>query len=165
MDIISESQYIFEKQAFKKLLIDARMHEIVYSETFSLMFYRNFEKDRRWIPEKMHLIIDAPFWVGDKSQWEKLIQKEDSIIEMDDNMLAYELVNIRYDNLIQVQEIDFLEKYLCIFLEGEKVLSIAYDNDSDYAWVLEDDKDLQERVIVGCDGIKIFSRNIPVDAV
>ena len=37
MDIISESQYIFEKQAFKKLLIDARMHEIVYAETFSLM--------------------------------------------------------------------------------------------------------------------------------
>ena len=32
MDIISESQYIFEKQAFKKLLIDARMHEIVYAE-------------------------------------------------------------------------------------------------------------------------------------
>ncbi len=113
----------------------------------------------------MHLIIDAPFWVGDKRNWEKLIQKEDSIIEMEDNIIAYKLVNIRYDNLIRVQEIDFLEKYLCIFLEGEKVLTIAYYNDSDYAWVLEDDKDLQERVIVGCDGIEIFSRNIPADAI
>ena len=42
MDIISESQYIFEKQAFKKLLIDARMHEIVYAETFSLIFYNKY---------------------------------------------------------------------------------------------------------------------------
>ena len=163
MDIISESQYIFEKQAFKKLLIDARMHEIVYAETFSLIFYNKYPESD-WMPKKMHLIIDAPFWVGDKSNWEKLIQEE-GIIEMKDNMIAYELANIRYHNLIGVQKIDFLEKYLCIFLEGEKVLSIAYDNESDYAWILEDDKDLQERVIVGCDGIRIFSRNIPVDAI
>ncbi|EOS32293.1 hypothetical protein C804_02717 [Lachnospiraceae bacterium A4] len=163
MDIISESQYIFEKQAFKKLLIDARMHEIVYAETFSLIFYNKYPEND-WMPKKMHLIIDAPFWVGDKSNWEKLIQEE-GIIEMKDNMIAYELANIRYHNLIGVQKIDFLEKYLCIFLEGEKVLSIAYDNESDYAWILEDDKDLQERVIVGCDGIRIFSRNIPVDAI
>lgn len=163
MDIISESQYIFEKQAFKKLLIDARMHEIVYAETFSLIFYNKYPEND-WMPKKMHLIIDVPFWVGDKSNWEKLIQEE-GIIEMKDNMIAYELANIRYHNLIGVQKIDFLEKYLCIFLEGEKVLSIAYDNESDYAWILEDDKDLQERVIVGCDGIRIFSRNIPVDAI
>lgn len=163
MDIISESQYIFEKQAFKKLLIDARMREIVYAETFSLIFYNKYPEND-WMPKKMHLIIDAPFWVGDKSNWEKLIQEE-GIIEMKDNMIAYELANIRYHNLIGVQKIDFLEKYLCIFLEGEKVLSIAYDNESDYAWILEDDKDLQERVIVGCDGIRIFSRNIPVDAI
>ena len=163
MDIISESQYIFEKQAFKKLLIDARMHEIVYAETFSLIFYNKYPEND-WMPKKMHLIIDAPFWVGDKSNWGKLIQEE-GIIEMKDNMIAYELANIRYHNLIGVQKIDFLEKYLCIFLEGEKVLSIAYDNESDYAWILEDDKDLQERVIVGCDGIRIFSRNIPVDAI
>ena len=163
MDIISESQYIFEKQAFKKLLIDARMHEIVYAETFSLIFYNKYPEND-WMPKKMHLIIDAPFWVGDKSNWEKLIQEE-GIIEMKDNMIAYELANIRYHNLIGVQKIDFLEKYLCIFLEGEKVLSIAYDNEPDYAWILEDDKDLQERVIVGCDGIRIFSRNIPVDAI
>ena len=117
------------------------------------------------MPKKMHLIIEAPFWVGNKSNWEKLIQEEKGIIEMEDNMIAYELANIRYHNLIGVQKIDFLEKYLCIFLEGEKVLSIAYDNESDYAWILEDDKDLQERVIVGCDGIRIFSRNIPVDAI
>ena len=163
MDIISESQYIFEKQAFKKLLIDARMHEIVYAETFSLIFYQDPKND--WMPKKMHLIIEAPFWVGNKSNWEKLIQEEKGIIEMEDNMIAYELANIRYHNLIGVQKIDFLEKYLCIFLEGEKVLSIAYDNESDYAWILEDDKDLQERVIVGCDGIRIFSRNIPADAI
>ena len=71
MDIISESQYIFEKQAFKKLLIDARMHEIVYAETFSLIFYNKYPEND-WMPKKMHLIIDAPFWVGDKSNWEKL---------------------------------------------------------------------------------------------
>lgn len=164
MDIISESQYIFEKQVFKKLLIDAMMHEIVYAETFSLIFYNKYPEND-WIPKKMHLIIDAPFWVGDKSDWEKLIQEEEGIIEMEDNMIAYELANIRYHNLIRVQKIDFLEKYLCIFLEGEKVLSIAYDNDSEYAWALEDDKDLQERVTVVCDGIEIFSKNIPVDAI
>ena len=163
MDMILESQYVSEKQAFIKLLTGARMHEIVYAETFCLIFYKNSEDNGVWKNEKMNLLIDAPFWVGDKNQWEKHMKESDSIIEMDDNMLAYELVNIRYDNLIEVHKIEFLEKYLCISLDNEKMLSIAYDNESDFAWILEayDDKNLQVKLIIGCDGSEIYAKNIP----
>ena len=39
MNMILESKYISEKQAFTKLLIESRMLEITYSETFNLIFY------------------------------------------------------------------------------------------------------------------------------
>ena len=61
-----------------------------------------------------------------------MINDEVDIIEMQDNMIAYELVNIRYDNLIEVQSVEFLERYVRIMLEGGKMMSIAYESDSDY---------------------------------
>ena len=110
-------------------------------ETFNLIFSKTINdskgNDYNWIVEKINLIIDAPFWVGDRKKWEELIADEVDIIEMQDNMLAYELVNIRYDNLVEVQGVEFLEKYVCIMLEGGKIMSIAYESDSDYSWILE----------------------------
>ncbi len=94
--------------------------------------------DYKWEIRKMNLIIDAPFWVGKKSKWEKDTKTNNGIIAMDDNLLAYELANIRYNNLIQVHKIEFLEKYLCISLDDDRILSIAYCSDSDYAWILEE---------------------------
>ena len=111
----------------------------------------------------MNLIIDAPFWVGKKSKWEEYIKDDNGIIAMDDNMLAYELVNIRYNNFIQVHKVEFLEKYLCISLDDDRILSIAYWSDSDYSWILEEcsDKNQQEKMAVFCQGNEIFIKNIP----
>lgn len=39
--------------------------------------------------KQLFLIIDAPFWAGHKSHWEKLMQADNGIIAMEDNMLAY----------------------------------------------------------------------------
>ncbi|MBO5146555.1 MAG: hypothetical protein J6C19_13680 [Lachnospiraceae bacterium] len=165
--MILESKYISEKQAFTKLLIESRMLEITYSETFNLIFYKyinNLEGDaHNWTVRKMNLIIDAPFWVGKKSKWEEYIKDDNGIIAMDDNMLAYELVNIRYNNFIQVHKVEFLEKYLCISLDDDRILSIAYWSDSDYSWILEEcsDKNQQEKMAVFCQGNEIFIKNIP----
>lgn len=166
VDTILESKYSAEKQAFTKLLMESRMLEITYSETFNLVFYKYISNsegdDYKWIVRKMNLIIDAPFWVGEKSKWKEHMKDENGIIAMDDNMLAYELVNIRYHNLIQVHKVEFLEKYLCISLDDEKILSIAYDSDSDYSWILEEcnDKKQREKMAVFCQGNEIFARNI-----
>lgn len=166
MNTISESKYIAEKQVFTKLLIEARMLEITYSEAFILKFYKYInksEEDYKWDVRKMKLIIDAPFWVGEKSKWEKDTKDNNGIIAMDDNVLAYELVNIRYNNLIQVHKVEFFEKYLCISLDDDRILSIAYCSDSDYAWILEEcsNKDEQEKMSVFCQGNEIFAKNIP----
>lgn len=166
MNTILESKYIAEKQIFTKLLIESRMLEITYSETFNLKFYKYINDsegdDYKWIIRKMSLIIDAPFWVGEKSKWEEHIKDDNDIIEMDDNMLAYELVNIRYNNYIQVHKVEFFEKYLCISLDNERILSISYCSDSDYSWILEEcnDKDQQEKMAVFCQGNEIFVKNI-----
>ena len=166
MNMISESMYIAEKQAFAELLIESRMLEIIYSETFVLKFYKYINNsegdDYKWIVRKMNLTIDAPFWVGEKSKWEEQMKDDNGIIAMDDNMLAYELVNIRYNNFIQVQNVEFYEKYLCISLDDGKVLSIAYSSESDYSWILEecDDSNQQEKIVIICQGNEIFANNI-----
>lgn len=113
MNTILENEYITEKQIFTKLLMESRMLEITYSETFNLVFYKYIndskDDDYKWVVRKMNLIIDAPFWVGEKSKWEERVKDNDDIISMADNMLAYELVNIRCNNLIQVHKVDFLK--------------------------------------------------------
>ena len=165
MNTILKEKYVYEKQVFTKLLIDSRMLEITYSETFNLVFYKyiyNSEGDNKWIVRKMNLMIDAPFWVGEKSKWDEYTKSGNDLIEMDDRMLAYELINIRYCNQIQVHRVEFSEKYLCILLDDEKILSIAFCSDSDYSWILEEDnnKGLQEKVMVFCQGNEIVAKNI-----
>lgn len=165
MNRILESKYITEKQVFTKLLIESRMIEITYSETFNLKFSKYINKsddDYKWKVRKMNLIIDAPFWVGRKSKWEEYMKDNNDIIAMDDNMLAYELVNIRCNNFIQVHDVKFFEKYLCIILDDERLLSISYCSDSDYSWILEEcnDKNQQEKMSVFCQGNEIFAKNI-----
>lgn len=166
MCTILESKYIKEKEAFKNMLMESRMLEVTYSETFNLIFHKcidNSDKNYyKWIVRKMNLIIDAPFWVGDKSKWDEYIKISNGLFTMDDSMLAYELVNIRYNNLIQVQKVEFFEKYLCISLDDEKILSIAYCNDSDYSWILEecDEKKQHEKMMIFCQGNEIIAKNI-----
>lgn len=167
MNTILDSQYIFEKQAFAKLLIDTRMLEITYSEVFNLIFYKSINSSEgdnyKGTIRKMNLIIDAPFWVGEKSKWKEHMNNDNEIIAMDDDMLAYELVNIRYNNLIQVNKVEFFEKYLCISLDDERILLIAYSSDSDYSWILEEynDKTPQEKMMIICQGNRLYAKNIP----
>lgn len=166
MSMIPRNQYTAEKQAFAKLLIESRMLEITYSETFNLIFYKNINVSNggayKWLVNKINLIIDAPFWVGERKKWEECMKDTNDIIAMDDNVLAYELVNIRYNNLIQVHKVEFLEKYLCISLDDDRILSIAYCSDSDYSWILEEcgHKNEQEKMMIVCQGNKIFAKNI-----
>ena len=143
------------------------MIEITYAETFNLVFCKSINQsegdDYKWIERKMNLMIDAPFWVGEKSKWEEAMKHRNDIIAMDDKMLAYELVNLRYHNCISVHKVEFFEKYLCITLDDEKILSIAYESDSDYSWILEEygDKKMQDKRMVFCQGNEIYAKNIP----
>ncbi len=167
MNTISKSEYINEKQVFSTLLIDTSMIEVTYSETFNLIFYKeiNVSKDGgyNWIVRKMNLIIDAPFWVGERTIWEQKVKNIDEAFQIDHKMLAYELVNIRQSNFIYVNRVEFFEKYLCIYLNNEKIIAISYSDDSDYSWILEEytDKPEYEKISVFCQGNEIFAINIP----
>ena len=165
MERILRNQFVHEKKVFEEMIVGSVLQEITYTETFNLVFSRTINDskgdDYNWIVERINLIIDAPFWVGDRGKWEELINDEVDIIEMQDNMIAYELVNIRYDNLIEVQSVEFLERYVHIMLEGGKMMSIAYESDSDYSWILEktNDNNSQDKLMVLCQGDELFTNN------
>ena len=77
MNTILKEKYVYEKQVFTKLLMDSDMIEITYSEIFNLVFYKsiyNSEGDNKWIVRRMNLMIDAPFWVGEKNKWDEYIK-------------------------------------------------------------------------------------------
>lgn len=74
--MISKDCYISEKQIFRELILGARMYEISYGETFCLMFSLRYDENGLWKPDRMSLVINAPFWVGDQCQWEALCSAE-----------------------------------------------------------------------------------------
>lgn len=154
------SNYTVEKDILKKLLIGSRMIEVSYGETFNLLFRHNFYNDRLGTKELV-LTIDAPCWFGQRDAWMnkiKAFQSNNAIGEAEDCLLACELTKLRYNNLIQVEKVDFLDDCLAIKFEGENILSIACDAKSDYTWTLEEvsTKIEQERMVIGCQGNELF---------
>ncbi len=160
-----KKQYISEKQTFEKMLINTRMTEVSYAETFNLIFSKYVNKasddNSGWVHIMWNLIIDAPFWVGEKCELEEMLKSNGEIIAMDDRDLAYKLVDIRYNNLIQVQKVEFLERCLCISLDKDMVLAIAYCSDSDYSWILEEynDKGYEDKKMILCQENELFAKN------
>ena len=157
--------YTVEKDIFKKLLIGSRMVEVSYNETFNLLFLQSLDNDK-YKKVQLLLIIDAPCWLGNRDEWMariKNLEKNNTINEREDCLLAYELIRLRYNNLIQVEKADFLDDCLAIKFEEENILSIAYDAESDYTWTLEEfsSKIEQDRMVIGCQGNELFQNNIP----
>lgn len=56
---------------------------------------------------------------------------------------------------------EFLEKYLCIELENEKIMAIVHDYDADHLWSLEKFDNKKEKMIVFCESNLMSARNIP----
>lgn len=169
MDIISKDQFIYEKQIISNLLKDTRLLEITYTDAFHLLFYKTINVSKtdsnEWITEKWMLNIDTSFWVGKRKNWEELIANENGIIGMEDRVVASELVNMKYWNFIEVEGVEFSEKYMHILMEGENILSIAYDLqiDTEYSFCLEEysDKMEHEKKCVFCEGIRLTAVNFP----
>lgn len=163
---ISEAN--LEKKVFTNLLLNTRMCEIIYNETLSLVFYKEVkQKDSdAWITKFLTLTIDTLCWFGEKEDWE---YKVNNIVERnnpfgnEDSLLGYELIKLRYYNWIVVEEIKFFEEYVQICFNGGFKLSMTYDSDSDYSWVLiekGDEKD-ETRMYMCCQGNELFMKNIP----
>ncbi len=150
--------YAAEKSNLKRLLIGSRMAEISYGEFFRLLFERE--------PTAFYaLLIDAPCWFGDREAWVTRARASDSrkaAEEGEDCLLACELTRLRYNNLIRVEDVEFLDDCMAITFEGENVLSVAYYHESDFAWILEEvsSRAEQERVSICCQGNELFQNNI-----
>lgn len=158
------NEYTEEKNNIKKFLIGSRMISVSYSETFNLLFKQNFQNDG--LNEiQMVLTLDTPCWFGNRDNW--IIRSKEFASnaienEGEDCLLAYELVKLKYNNLIQVEKVDFFDEFLTITFEGSNNLSIAYYAESDYAWILEEvsNKIEQERMMICCQGNELFQNNI-----
>ena len=149
---------------FKMFLVGARMIEISYGETFCLLFeksiYHNAVKNMQLL-----LTLDTECWFGSRDEWMRRIGKfEDSDVnlEKEDCLLAYELTRLRYNNLIDVEQIDFLDGFLSIQFTNRNILSMAYYAESDYAWILEEvsQKKEQDRMMICCQGNELYQNNI-----
>lgn len=158
------NEYTIEKSNLKKILTGSRMTEISYNETFNLIFRRNFHKDN-YREMQFVLTVDAPCWFGNKDEWTLRIKATENNITVDekaDCLLSYELTRLRYNNLIQVKQVDFFNDFLSISFPGENVLSIDYHSESDYAWILEEvgQKLENERMMICCQENELFQNNI-----
>lgn len=159
-------KYTKEKNNFKKLLIGSRMIEVSYNETFNLLFGQSISNKKN-SDIQMVLTIDALCWFGNKDEWLtkiEAIRDNNSDGEKADCLLASELVRLRYNNLIQVEEVVFLKDYLTIIFQGNNSLSIDYCAESEYAWLLEEvsSKTEQERMMICCQGNEMFQNNMPI---
>lgn len=159
------NEYSIEKKIFKNLLIGSRMIEVSYSETFNLIFEQIINNEK-FEETKLLLTLDAPCWFGNRNEWLDRIKDDENdnlVNEREDCLLAYELTRLRYNNLIQVEKVDFFEDFLSITFEGDNILSIPYYAESDYAWILEEisEKKEQERMMICCQGNELFQNNIP----
>ena len=161
-----DGRYTKEKNNLKKLLIGSRMIEVSYNETFNLLFGQSII-DKKDAEIQMVLTIDAQCWFGNKDEWLtkiEAIRNNNSDGERMDCLLASELVRLRYNNLIQVEKVEFLKDYLTIIFQGNNSLSIDYCAESEYAWLLEEvsPKTEQERMMICCQGNELFQNNIPI---
>lgn len=159
------NEYSIEKKIFKNMLVGARMIEVSYSETFNLLF-EQINNNEKFQEMKLLLMLDAPCWFGNRKEWINRIKEDeyDNVVnEREDCFLAYELTRLRYNNLIQVEKVDFFEEFLSITFTGKNILSIAYYSESDYAWILEEvsEKKEQEKMMICCQGNELFQNNIP----
>ena len=160
-----KDKYTTEKKNLTKILVGSRMTEISYGETFNLIFRQNFNENEI---QEMTVVLsfDAPCWFGNKNEWINKIKmlKNDNIgTECEDCFLAYELIKLRYNNLIQVEKVDFFDEFLAITFKGGYILSIASYSESDYSWILEEisQKKEQDRMMICCQGNELFQNNIP----
>lgn len=157
-------KYIAEKNIVKKILIGSRMTQIIYGETFHLLFERPFCPDEPKTTEFL-LMLDTSCWFGDRDEWIFRIKSIENDVpdEGSDCLLAYELTRLKYYNQIQVETVDFFDEFFSITFEGKNILSIAYYAETDYAWILEEasQKKEQDKMVVGCQGNELFQNNIP----
>ena len=157
--------YVAEKSNLKRLLTGSRMIEVSYGEIFRLLFERDPVGDRVEKRSLYALLIDAPCWFGDREEWiarARASNRREAAEEREDCLLAYELARLRYNNLIQVEDVYFLDDCMAITFEGDNILSIDYDHESDYAWILEEvcSRAEQERISICCQGNELFQNNI-----
>lgn len=159
------AEYAREKANFKKLLIGARMTQVSYGETFNLLFSKEFYNEG-FKEIQMVFILDAPYWFGSREEWEARIRESKDAVtsETEDCLFAYELTRLKYNNLILVENVEFLDDFLTITFPNRNTLSIAYCSPSDYAWILEEvsSKTEQERMTICCQGNELFQNNIPL---
>lgn len=148
-----------EKENVRKILVNSRMSEIWYSETFNLIFRREVENGSNEM--LFSLIIDAPCWFGNRTEWESKV-KDVSIKGGEDCCLASELVRLRYNNLIYVQAVEFYDEYFQIVFSGENTLSISNYSNSDDSWVIDEVSDKMEadRISVSCQDNVFFQNNM-----
>lgn len=156
-------EYTVEKDNLKKLLVGARLTEILYNETFNLIFSQNWDNEIEEM--RLMLTIDAPCWIGNRDEWINRIKKSENntvVNEIEDCLLAYELTRLRYNNLIRVKEVNFYDDFFAIIFQENNILSIEYCSESDYSWFLEEvsSKIEQERMVIGCQGNKLFQSNM-----
>lgn len=144
------------------------MLEFSYSETFNIHFYQeSILGDLRQI--QLRLILDTLCWIGNREDWLRRIEtlkEQRAFEETEDCLLVFELARLRYNNLIQVEEVYFYHDSMAIeFLEGN-ILYIRNYAESDFAWILEEVtlKTDQERMSICCQDNIFYQNNLPQDS-
>lgn len=162
-----QGAYSEEKHNLIKLLVGSRMIEISYNETFKLLFRQDYAYQGHEAMSFL-LTLDTTCWFGDRTEWlakVEISEKDKECVEKEECQLAYELTRLRYNNLIEVEKVEFFDEFFSVVFSEGNTLSIAYYAESDYSWFLEEvsAKPEHERLVIGCQGTELFQNNIPTD--
>lgn len=156
------NDYTYEKEYIKKLLIGSRMYEVTYGEDFYLLFYT--DSNEHFGRMDFKLGIDGIYWFGDRDEWNEKVNKQadskEEQGELTDCYFAFTLTKMKYWNLITIENVEFIDDYMCVTFEGGNKMCISTMHGYDFAFCIEEmsERPANENLYIeccgGCFGVK-----------
>lgn len=126
----------------QEILIGAGFSGFRFDTAFSLRFDRSkrTEIEGYELPWIFEIQILTEWWFGNKEEWERVVHSFDTkhCPDPEEPVKAYELTCLRWSDGSTVELIDFWDDCLSITFKNGKSLSISFESDEDFAWIIQE---------------------------
>lgn len=155
----------------KTLLNKSAFSGFSFDTSFTLRFCREgtTKIGKYRVPSEIEIVILTEWWFGTKKEWNEKLQQHIATMlchnpEPQEPVQAYELTSLRWSEGALVEKIDFYENYMSIAFSNLKVISISFESDEDWAWIIRESNvsEVNSEWSVVCEGGEFFVR-MPFD--
>lgn len=113
-----------------------------FDTAFSLRFDRSerTEIEGYELPWIFEVQILTEWWFGTKDEWKDVVQNFGAkhCTEPEEPIKSYELTCLRWSEGATVELIDFGNDCLSMIFKNGKSLSISFESDEDFAWIIKE---------------------------